>query len=100
MLVPRLRGVFHAWALVGAGVGAVVLVILAPRGTATLSATVVPLATGGILYSAGAAVYARRRPDPWSRTLGFHEVFHLLVIAATLAHFVAMAGWVLPQRVT
>jgi len=208
-LVPRLRGVFHAWALLGAVVGAVVLVVLAPGGTATLSAAVygvglcalfagsalyhrwrwderwrpllrrvdhstifvfiaasytpiallvlhgglrwvvlggvwagaaagvgfsivwigaprslvagtylalgwvavitvpelvhrlpvvplVLLATGGILYSVGAAVYARRRPDPWPRTLGFHEIFHLLVIAAALVHFVAMAGWVLP----
>ncbi len=52
---------------------------------------------GGILYSVGASIYAARRPDPWPKTFGFHELFHLLVIAAALAHFIAMAGWVLPH---
>ena len=51
---------------------------------------------GGLLYSAGAVVYARKRPDPWPRIFGFHELFHALVIAAALLHFVAMAGWVIP----
>jgi hemolysin III len=52
---------------------------------------------GGILYSAGATIYAARRPDPWPRTFGFHELFHLLVIAAAVAHFIAVAAWVLPH---
>jgi hemolysin III len=52
---------------------------------------------GGILYSVGATIYAARRPDPWPHTFGFHELFHLLVIAAALTHFIAMAGWVLPH---
>jgi hemolysin III len=51
---------------------------------------------GGILYTGGAIVYARQRPDPWPRTFGFHEIFHVLVIAAASAHYVAMIGWVLP----
>jgi hemolysin III len=59
-------------------------------------APVVLLASGGLLYTAGAIVYASRRPDPWPHVFGFHEVFHALVIAAALAHFVAMAGWVIP----
>src|SRR4051794_24909967 len=49
---------------------------------------------GGLLYSVGATVYAARRPDPWPRVFGFHEVFHALVIAAAEVHFVAMAAWV------
>jgi hemolysin III len=51
---------------------------------------------GGILYSAGAAVYTRQRPNPWPQTFGFHEVFHALVIAAAVAHYIAIIGWVLP----
>jgi hemolysin III len=55
------------------------------------------LAAGGALYSVGAMVYATRRPNLWPRTYGFHEVFHTLVIAAALVHFIAMAGWVVPS---
>jgi hemolysin III len=55
------------------------------------------LAVGGGLYSLGAVVYALRRPNLWPRTFGFHEVFHTLVIAAAIVHFIAMAGWVLPS---
>jgi hemolysin III len=53
-------------------------------------------AGGGVLYTTGAVVYALRRPDPWPRVFGFHEVFHALVIAAAAMHFVAMAGWIIP----
>ncbi|WP_321167676.1 PAQR family membrane homeostasis protein TrhA [Baekduia soli] len=59
-------------------------------------APLVLLASGGVLYTVGAVVYATRRPDPWPRTFGFHEVFHLLVIAAAAVQFVALAGWVFP----
>jgi hemolysin III len=52
------------------------------------------LAAGGLFYTAGAAIYAARRPDPWPSVFGFHEVFHALVVLAAVAHFVAMAGWV------
>jgi hemolysin III len=54
------------------------------------------LSAGGLLYSAGAIVYATQRPDPWPRTFGFHEVFHALVIMAAAAQYVAIIGWVLP----
>jgi hemolysin III len=60
------------------------------------AAPMILIAAGGLLYTAGAVVYATRRPDPWPRTFGFHEVFHALVIAAAAAHFAAMAGWVVP----
>jgi hemolysin III len=53
--------------------------------------TVVLLAAGGLLYTVGAVVYARQRPDPAPRVFGYHEVFHALVIAAALAHFTAVA---------
>ncbi len=39
-------------------------------------ATVVLVAGGGLIYSLGAIVYATKRPDPWPRTFGYHEVFH------------------------
>jgi hemolysin III len=58
---------------------------------------VVLFAAGGAVYWLGAFVYAARRPDPWPQVFGFHEVFHSLVIAAAVVHFVAMAGWVIPR---
>jgi hemolysin III len=57
----------------GLGVAAAVLVIV-----------------GGALYSLGALAYAAAWPNPFPATLGFHEVFHLLVVAAAATQFVAM----------
>ena len=54
------------------------------------------IAVGGVLYTLGALVYARRWPDPLPRVLGYHEVFHLLVVAASAVHYVAIWRWVLP----
>ncbi len=51
---------------------------------------------GGLLYTAGAVVYVRRRPDPSPAVFGFHEIFHLFVIAAAVAHFIAIAAFVVP----
>ncbi|RPK62950.1 hemeolysin-III related [Streptomyces sp. ADI96-02] len=45
---------------------------------------------GGLLYSAGAVVYAIQRPDPSPRWFGFHEVFHSLTVAAFTAHYIAI----------
>lgn len=54
------------------------------------------VALGGVLYTAGAVVYARRRPDPVPAVFGYHEVFHVLVIAAAAVQFAAVAFYVLP----
>jgi len=43
------------------------------------------LLLGGVLYTIGAIVYARKRPDPFPRIFGFHEVFHLFIIAGSTA---------------
>src|SRR5262245_49673473 len=48
------------------------------------------LAAGGLLYTFGAAVFAIGRPNPWPATFGFHEVWHLCVVAAALCHWVAI----------
>jgi hemolysin III len=55
------------------------------------------LAGGGLLYTAGAVVYATQRPDPNPAIFGYHEVFHAFVIAAAVLHFSVIAFWALPH---
>jgi hemolysin III len=55
------------------------------------------VAASGILYTAGAVVYARRHPDPHPRVFGYHELFHVLTIAAVACEYVAVAFYVLPR---
>ena len=52
------------------------------------------LALGGILYSVGGVIYARKRPDPLPRVFGYHELFHLLVIAAAALQYAVVAFWI------
>jgi hemolysin III len=54
------------------------------------------LALGGILYTIGAVIYARKKPDPFPKVLGFHEVFHLFVVAGGVAFAACIWIWVLP----
>jgi hemolysin III len=54
------------------------------------------IAAGGILYATGAVIYALQRPDPSPTVFGYHEIFHVLVIAAAAAHFAAVALFALP----
>lgn len=49
------------------------------------------LIVGGGLYSLGAVIYATKWPNPFPRVLGFHEIFHLLVVAAAAIQFVAVS---------
>jgi hemolysin III len=49
------------------------------------------LLAGALVYSAGALVYAFRRPDPAPAVFGYHEVFHALVVVAATMHYAAIA---------
>jgi hemolysin III len=53
------------------------------------------LLAGGALYTLGAVVYATRRPDPIPRVFGYHELFHVLTIAAAGTQYAAIALLVL-----
>ncbi len=54
-------------------------------------AVLVLIATGGALYIAGGVVYGFRRPDPWPRYFGFHEVFHSFTVLAFLTHYIGIS---------
>ncbi len=66
-------GILLVPALVGASVAMALLVL-----------------AGGIAYTLGAVVYARRRPDPAPATFGYHEVFHALTLVAVALHWAAV----------
>jgi hemolysin III len=55
------------------------------------------LALGGGFYSAGAAVYTLRRPDPAPAVFGYHEVFHALVVVAASLHYAFVALYIVPR---
>lgn len=55
------------------------------------------LLAGGVFYTAGSVVYIRRRPNPWPRIFGYHELFHALVVVAVLCHYASVAFFLLPR---
>ncbi len=82
------RWVFVVFYLV---LGWVAVAIIPQVLTAGGVAVLVLLLIGGLLYSVGAVVYARRSPDPSPQWFGFHEVFHAFTLAAFAAHYVAIS---------
>jgi hemolysin III len=68
-------------------------VIAAPQLVAHLSvAELALIAAGGFMFTLGAIFLATRWPDPFPRVFGYHEVWHVLVVAAVVCHFVAIAS--------
>ncbi|MCP4448478.1 MAG: hemolysin III family protein [Myxococcales bacterium] len=68
--------------------------VVLPFGAALLEAlhsvTLTLFVVGGVLYSIGGIIYARRAPDPLPTIFGYHEVFHTFVLVAVACHFVAI----------
>jgi hemolysin III len=58
------------------------------------AAAVALLAAGGLAYTIGAIVYARRKPDPVPMVFGYHELFHALTLVALSCQYVAIALFV------
>ena len=85
--LSAVTGVSLGWV----GVSAITQLLKVPVGGLVL------LLTGGLMYTAGAVVYALRRPDPVPHVFGYHEVFHALTIAAAACQYVAVAFFVLPE---
>ena len=109
---PRVILLTAVWLLAAIGVAIRMLWLDAPRRVTTLIHVLVGwsiaanlpgylralstgefalLAAGGLAYSVGGIVYARRSPDPWPATFGYHEVFHTLVVIGAACHYVSVA---------
>jgi hemolysin III len=74
----------------------VAVVALVPLTAALGWAAALLIAFGGIQYSLGAAAYAFRRPRLWPRVFGYHEVFHLAVISASVTFYVIVVRYAVP----
>jgi hemolysin III len=68
--------------------------LILPHGLVIIDAlgyqTLALLAAGGVLYSLGGLAYATRTPDPIPGIFGHHEVFHCMVLAAAVCHYLAI----------
>ena len=82
-------------AAIGIALGWVGVVALPQVWAHAGPAAVVLLAAGGLAYTVGAIVYARKRPDPVPQVFGYHELFHALTLVAVACQYVAIAFFVI-----
>jgi hemolysin III len=78
-------------ALLCVGLGWAGVIEIAARASQLPSPSITLLISAGVLYSVGAATYALKRPNPFPRVFGYHEVFHALVLLASGCLFAHVA---------
>ena len=76
------------------GMGWIAVLIARPLIAATSRGFFVWLIAGGIAYTLGAVVYALKWPGGTRKVFGFHEVWHLFVMAGTFAHYWAVLAYI------
>lgn len=81
-------------AAMGIALGWVAVVALPQLVTRLNPAAVILLVVGGLAYTAGAVIYALRRPDPVPAVFGYHELFHALTIVGVACQYVAIAFFI------
>ena len=82
-------------AALGLALGWVGVAALPQLATRLNPAAVALIGVGGLAYTAGAIIYARRRPDPLPAVFGYHELFHALTLVAVSCQYVAIAFFIL-----
>jgi hemolysin III len=82
-------------AVLGIALGWAGVAILPQLATRLNPTAIALLGAGGLAYTAGAIIYARRRPNPLPTVFGYHELFHALTIAAVACQYVAIAFYVI-----
>jgi hemolysin III len=78
--------------------GWVAVVAFAPLTAALGWIAAALIALGGIQYSIGAAFYATKKPKLWPRVFGYHELFHLAVISASVTFYVVVFHYAVPYH--
>jgi hemolysin III len=87
----RPDGLAVVTALLYMALGWLALIALPQFVDAMWFAGAILMIVGGLLYTAGAIVLARRRPDPRPATFGYHEIWHALQVAAAACHYTMVA---------
>jgi hemolysin III len=95
---PFLRIPRTALAALYLSMGWVAVIALVPLTAALGWAAAVLMALGGLQYSLGAAAYAFRRPRLWPRVFGYHELFHLAVITASVTFYAIVVYYAVPYH--
>ena len=95
---PFLRIPRVALASIYLAMGWLSVVALVPLTAALGWAAALLMALGGLQYSLGAAAYAFRRPRLWPRVFGYHELFHLAVITASITFYVVVVYYAVPYH--
>lgn len=93
---PFLRIPRQLLAALYVSMGWVAVVAIVPLTAALGWVAALLIALGGLQYSLGAAAYAFRRPRLWPRVFGYHELFHLTVITATVTFYVVVVQYAVP----
>jgi hemolysin III len=93
-----LRGVRAATGALYISLGWVAVVATPQFVTGVAIGATILLFAGGLLYTAGAVVLLRRRPDPSPSVFGYHEIWHVMVTSAVLCHYLAIVIMVLAAR--
>ncbi len=70
------------------------LIMIYPLSQTALPGTLIWLLIGGLFYTVGAIFYALKWPNPFPKILGFHEIWHLLVLCGSFSHFWAVFKYV------
>lgn len=99
------------WAVAGAGIIQSVFWTKAPKWLAAIfyvitgwlvmpyfseitqligSTDAILIVTGGVIYTVGAVIYATKKPNPWPKVFGYHEIFHICVIIGAVLHFIVI----------
>jgi hemolysin III len=78
------------------GMGWMSLIVIVPMAQSFAVGGLVWLAVGGAFYSVGAVIYALKKPDFFPKMFGYHELWHLFVLAGSFCHFMMMLKYVLP----
>jgi hemolysin III len=95
---PFLRIPRRLLASIYLAMGWLAVIALVPLTAALGWAAATLMALGGLQYSLGAAAYAFKRPRLWPRVFGYHELFHLAVITASLTFYIVVVAYAVPYH--